>query len=578
MIDLNLFGELYLGIISAVASGGLPFLVDQTTNIFKNWNDNQTTINQNDVIKSMLIIVLVMFIIGAISVICAFFSKIFLSKLSARKISEIRLEIFSKIQNAAAADLSNYNHGALLTRLTTDSYNFSLYYFYKLINVIPSALRLIVFALMSIALNWIMGLILLGLSFILYLSSFLMSKNSVKYFEKSLKEIDHLNLISKENIAGSKIIRAFNLKNHQIERFATVNNNIKTYGTKAEIKALISWPFAISFVNASAVLFVLISALVQWSGNNWTTIDIGTIYAIFGYSYLILWSTYDLVFLYVYDVRSLISRHRIYQIQHLENATLNEGDKQFIKGVIEFDNVCFKYQNNSQDYVLNHLNLKINANAKIGIIGPTGSGKTTLLNLLTKFIQPSSGQIKINQTDIKEINTKLLLKNIAYGFQKPHLFSDTLANNLKVANEDLTEAEIQNLIKLVQLDKFVNSKAEKINFMIEEQGNNLSGGQKQRVNIARALARQANIYIFDDTLSALDNITEQKVLKAIVDQTKDDCLLISSQKISTVKNMEQIIVLDQGQISGIGTHEELLNSNFIYQEINRLQNQGGDHE
>ena len=569
MIDLNLFGELYLGIISAVASGGLPFLVDQTTTIF----ENQT--NQNKAIVAMIWIILAMLAIGIIGVVSAFFSKIFLSKLSARKVAQIRSEVFKKIQNATAQDLSNHSHGALLTRLTTDCYNFSLYYFYKLINVIPSALRLVVFSIMSLALNWIMGLILLALCLILYLSAFLMSKNSVQYYEKTLKEIDNLNMISQENIVGSRIIRAFNLKQHQLKRFAKVNQDVQSYGTKAETKALISWPFAISFVNASAVIFVLVSALVKWSGNNWTTIDIGMIYAIFGYSYLILWSTYDLVFLYVYDIRSLVSRQRILEIKNLETKTINQGTKEFNPGLIEFIDVNFKYHQKSQDYVLKDINLKIEANSKIGIIGPTGSGKTTLLNLLTKFNQADSGQIKINDVDLKEINTQSLLANLAYAFQQPHLFSDTLANNLKLANPQLDDQQIINLIELVQLDKFINNKPAGINFQIEERGTNLSGGQKQRVNIARALARQAaKIYIFDDALSALDNITEQKVLNAIIEQTQNSCLLISAQKISTIQKMDQIIVLDQGQISAIGTHEQLLKSNHIYQQIYRLQSQG----
>lgn len=569
MIDLNLFGELCLGIISAVASGGLPFLVDQTTTIFQN------QINKNQAIISMVWIILAMLAIGIIGVVSAFFSKIFLSKLSARKVAQIRLEVFKKIQNSTSQDLLNHSHGALLTRLTTDCYNFSLYYFYKLINVIPSALRLIVFSLMSLILNWIMGLILLALCLILYLSAFLMSKNSVHYYEKSLKEIDDLNMISQENIVGSRIIRAFNLKQHQLKRFAQVNENVQKYGTKAETKALISWPFAISFVNASAVIFVLVSALVKWSGNNWTTIDIGMIYAIFGYSYLILWSTYDLVFLYVYDIRSLVSRQRIWQIKNLETKTINQGQKEFNPGLIEFINVNFKYHQKSQDYVLKDINFKIEANSKIGIIGPTGSGKTTLLNLLTKFNQVDSGQIKINDVDLKAINTQSLLTNLAYAFQQPLLFSDTLANNLKLANSQLDDQQIWDLIELVQLDKFINNKAAGINFVIEERGTNLSGGQKQRVNIARALARkEAKIYIFDDALSALDNITEQKVLNTIIEQTQNSCLLISSQKISTIKKMDQIIVLDQGQISAIGTHEQLLNSNHIYQQIYRLQSQG----
>ena len=483
--------------------------------------------------------------------------------------------MFLKIQSAALEDLKNFEHGSLLTRITTDIYNFSLYYFYKLINVIPSALRVIVFAIMTIALNWVMGLILLLLSCLLYGISFLMSRKSVKYFHLTLNKVDRLNIISQENVVGARVIKAFNLRNRQIERFAQINQDVQTYGTKAEIKALISWPFAISFVNASAVIVVLMAGIIQWSGINFgQEINIGTIYAIFGYSYLILWSTYDLVFLYVYDVRSITSRRRIFDLQTLPNLIAKQDGYEFQSGPIQFDNVAFKYNLKSQDYVLKDINLTIPLQAKIGIIGQTGSGKTTLLNLITRFYDVTAGAITIKQIPLQRLATKSLLSNISYAFQQPHLFADTIRNNIKLSNPNISDEAIKKLLEQVQLGNFIASKSVGLDFMIQEKGQNLSGGQRQRINIARALARPAQIYIFDDALSALDNITEKQVLQTIFQQTSQAILLISSQKVSTIKDLDQIIVLDQGQISAIGKHEELLASNLIYQEINRLQARG----
>ena len=573
MIGCSLSGGLCLGIISATASGGLPFLVDLTGTIFQEVQ-NQTT-SPTRAIQLMIGIVLAMLAIGIISLISAFASKICLSKLSARQVMQIRQSMFVKIQAAALADLAALEHGSLLTRITTDVYNFSLYYFYKLINVIPAILRVIVFVLMTIALNYLMGLVLLILSIFLYVIAFLMSRRSVEYFRLNLAKIDRLNMIGQENVTGARTIRAFNLKDRQIERFAQINNDVQNYGTKAEIRALISWPFAISFVNASAVVVVLAAGLIQWSGINFgISLSIGTIYAIFGYSYLILWSVYDLVFLYVYASRSFASRLRMAQVLYLNNPIANCQGHEFHPGPIRITDGAFKYNEQASEYTLQNINLTIWPNSRIGIIGATGSGKTTLLNLIARFYDLSKGVITINNQDLKTLNTSSLLRGISYAFQQPLLFADTIKNNIILANPHLSDIELQELLEQVQLGPLLQSKSEGFQFFLQEQGANLSGGQRQRINIARALARPAAIYLFDDALSALDNITEQQVLATICRRTAGAIVLISSQRISTIQTLDQIIVLDRGQISAVGTHAELLATNSIYQAIYKLQTRG----
>lgn len=563
----------FFGIATATCGAVLPFLVRYIEQYYSN-TPNKSVIN------SLIYIILIMVAIGVLAAICAFFSKIFLSKLSARKLSFIRQEMFEKIQNVSPKDLQKYDHGSLITRLTTDIYNFSLYYNWLIINVIPSLLRWIIFLIMTMFLNYLIGLILLGMSAILYLISFLISKNSVKYFEKSLNKIDRINKITQENIVGARIIKSFNLKQIQTNRFNKVNNEAQDVSAKADIKAFLSWPFAISFVNGSAIIVVLVFAQIQWSGIQFanTRIDVGTIYAIFSYSYLILWSVYDFVFLYVYDARSTISRKRIYEIQNLENTLNNTKGKEFELGDIVFNNVSFKYNNQSLDYVLHNLNFKISKNSKVGIIGPTGSGKTTLMNLISRLYEVSDGKILIHNEYIQEINTNSLISNISYAFQQKYLFAGTIRENIKIANENLSDEEIMNILKMAQFDKFVLSKKEGLDYKLEEYGQNLSGGQKQRMNIARALARDAKIYLFDDTLSALDNITEKKVLNEIFNKVKNSILIISSQKVSTIQQMDLIIVLDKGEISGMGTHNELLKNNLIYKEIFEFQTKGDKNE
>ncbi|WP_022935558.1 ABC transporter ATP-binding protein [Mesomycoplasma moatsii] len=269
----------------------------------------------------------------------------------------------------------------------------------------------------------------------------------------------------------------------------------------------------------------------------------------------------------------MVSRERIIEIQKLQTHNVNYEGKTFVHGDIEFRNVSFKYFKNSNDYVLKNISFKIPKNSKFGIVGQTGSGKTTLLNLITRMWDISEGEILINGINIKDLKTSSLLENLSYAFQdKKMLFSGTIEDNVKFSNPNIDESRINKAIKIAQLEDFVSSHPQGIKYQLEEFGQNLSGGQKQRINIARAIAREAYIYLFDDVTSALDNLTEKKLLEELNENIQNSSIIMSSQKISSVENMDQIIVLDKGNISSIGTHEELLKKDKIYQEIYNLQN------
>lgn len=567
------FGTI-LGIITSICGALLPFFVQQTEIIFKS---NKST---NEIINNMLLILLFMVLIGILGIINSFFSKIFLSKLSARQLAKIREQMFDNIQKTSLKDIQKQNRGSLLSCLTIDIFNFSLYYNWMIINVFPSALRWLVFSIVVFMFNYLIGFLLLGLSIILYLISYLMSRKSIKYFGPSLAKIDRLNIISKENIVGARVIRAFNLKHRQIERFNKINSEFETLSIKAETRAFMSWPFAISFVNASAIIIILVFSQIHWSGINFagTHIDIGTIYATFSYAYLILWSVYDFAFLYIYDARSATSRNRIFEILNLKNSLLVNDGCDFELDEIKFDNVSLKFNEQNEEFILKNINLNIPKGSKVGIIGPTGSGKTSFLNLIPRLFDVSSGQILVNSTNIKKINTSSLLQNISYAFQQKYLFSGSIKENILLSNDNLSNDDIWKILEIVQLDSFIKSKKEGLNFQLEEYGNNLSGGQKQRLNIARAIAKKAQIYIFDDSMSALDNLTEKHVLKGINQVTKNATVFISSQKISTIKNLDFIIVLDKGGIKGVGKHSELISNCQIYQDIYMLQTKGDQNE
>lgn len=569
-----LIGSLF-SLVTSGCAASLPFIISILT---RKVDDIEQTTNNSQSLSFMGWMVGLMILLGIISIICAFISKKYLSKLSSKKISEIRTKIFNNIQYLSPEDLKKYDNTSLMTRLTIDVYNYNNFYNFWLVNVFPSIVRWFVFLIMSFILNYIIAFILIGISFFLYMIVFLFARSSIKHYEVNLEKIDEINKITQENIVGSRVIKSFNLFNRQKLRFDKTNKEARDSGIHADTKAYISWPFSVALVNSVAIIIVLIATIFNWKGIYFygTQIDASVVVGLISYSYLILWSTFDLGFLEIYRSRSLTSKKRMFEIINLKTQNINENGDNFEYGSIEFKNVSFKYNLNSTEYVLKDISFKIEPNSSLGIIGQTGSGKSTLLMLLARLYDPTEGDIFINGKNIREIKTSSLLDSISFAFQKKLLFSGTIEDNLRVSNENITNEEIEKVLKIAQLDNFVKSKDNGIKYELQERGTNLSGGQQQRLNIARAIAKKSNIYIFDDATSALDNITESKILNSLFKNVKYSTLILSSQKISSIKDMDTIIVLDKGKISAIGKHEELLEINSTYKEIYDFQYKRGD--
>lgn len=561
---IDFFWGIFFGIITSTLSAFLPFLVKLSTDKFTEEQSNQTIL-----FSSLLLAI--MFILGAFSIMFSYYSKFFLARLTSRKIGQTRQKLFENIQKASPQDLQKYDSSSLISRLSIDIFNYSLYLNWSFINVIPSTLRLIVFSIMTFIINYYLGILMVVLSFILFIISYFFAKGSVFHYQKSIDSIDNITNITQENIIGIRVVKAFNLINKQIERFNKINNKIVEHASQADIRSLLPWPLSIALINSTSIIILIVASIANINFPN-LKINYGDIVATISYSYLILWSTFDLIFLYIYHARSLTSKKRIYELLTIKFNSIVKNKNQFKNGDIVFKNVSFKYNALSHDYVLHNINLNLEKFSKIGIIGPTGSGKTSLVYLIAGMWLPTDGNIFINNVDLKEINTESLLSNVSIAFQNKQLFSGTIFENIKFANNELNENDVYELLEICEMKKFIESKKEGLNYLLEEFGQNLSGGQKQRLNIARALAKKAKIYIFDDSTSALDNITEKKILDRIFKYKKNSTLIISSQKVSTVKNMDLIIVLDKGEVSGIGTHEDLLKHNPIYQEIFKLQN------
>ena len=559
-----IFGSIF-SLLSALCGASLPFLLGKIINLASGFNDS-STIPINGIVFNLLFMILA----GIFGLIFTYFGRRYLAKFSTSKLAEIRRKVFIKIQYLAPEDLKNHKDNSLLTRLQLDNLNYSTYLNFLIISFIPTLFRFMAFSIMCLVLNYIVGLSLIGFAIIFYIVISLLSMNAEKSYIQALESTDSLNKIIKENITGARVVKAFNLKERQRQRFIKINDFLVKVSTKAEKKVFSGWPFSLAFVASTSVIIILIFSLITWGIPN-TSANIGDIVAFINYSYLIMWSVFEFIVIKIFKARSHASKMRIQEIIELKNNHFNENGIKFKSGDIVFENVSFKYNVESLDYVLRDISFVIKENTRVGIIGSTGSGKTTLINLMTRLFDAQYGSININGISIKELDTKDYINNISISFQQKYLFSGTMKSNIKFGNDNIGDDQILDLLEIAEMKQFIDSKKDGINYKLEQNAQNLSGGQKQRIAIARSLSKECKILIFDDATSALDNITEKKILSSINKTKPNVTKVFVAQKISTIREMDQIIVLDKGLIVGNGTHDELILTCDVYKEIYEFQ-------
>ncbi|MGL5590690.1 MAG: ABC transporter ATP-binding protein [Metamycoplasmataceae bacterium] len=567
---------LFLGsifsIFSSLGGAALPFLLSRIINVVEEFNDKA-----NFPVSEIIYNLLFMLLAGIFALFFTYIGRKYLAKFSTNKLAEIRRGVFQNIQYLSPEDLKDFKENSLQTRLQLDNLNYANYLNYLTINFIPSLFRFISFSIMCLILNYVAALALIVFAFIFYIVIAFLSMNAEKSYLESLELTDSLNKIIKENITGARVVKAFNLKQRQRDRFIKINDAWLKTAIKADKKVFNGWPFSLAFVASTSVLIVLVFAIITWSIPD-AQVNVGDTVAFINYSYLIMWSVFEFIIIKIFKARSHASKLRMQEIIALTNNHFNDNGKEFEAGDIVFSNISFRYNKDSIDQVLSNVSLTIKENTRVGIIGPTGSGKSSLINLITRLFDPQSGEITINGVNIKDLNTNDLIHNISLSFQQKYLFSGTIKSNVKFGNESISDDQVLELLKIAEMKSFVDSKKEGINYKLEQNGQNLSGGQKQRVSIARTLAKDARIIIFDDSTSALDNITEKKILESINLIKKNVTQIFVAQKISTIRDMDQIIVLDKGIVVGQGTHNELIKNCPTYQEINEFQERQVEHE
>ena len=409
---------------------------------------------------------------------------------------------------------------------------------------------------------WVIGVALVAILAVILVLFFV----AVPNFKKVQELLDRVNLVSREILTGLPVIRAFATEKYEEKRFDKANKDLTKVNLFVNKVMSVMMPTMMFIMNAICILIIWVGA----DRIDNATIQIGDLMALIQYSMQIIMAFLMISMVSIMMPRALVSIKRIAEVLNKEVTVKDPiNPKKFnekSKGKVEFRDVYFRYPDAEED-VLRNINFTANKGETVAFIGSTGSGKSTLINLVARFFDVTGGKILVDECDIKDVKIKDLREKIGFVPQKGILFSGTIASNLKLGNEKLTEEEMKRVAQISQALEFVDKKEDGFDSPISQSGTNVSGGQKQRLAIARAIAKNPEIYIFDDSFSALDFKTDAKLRKALKEYTKDSTILIVAQRISSIMNADKIIVLEQGEIVGMGTHNELLKNCEVYKEI-----------
>lgn len=507
---------------------------------------------------------LMMLAIAGIGMIIAIIVGFLVAKLAAKIGYVLRSKVVRKIMSFSSAEFKEFGASSLITRSTNDIEQIKMF-FIMLLRIVVFAPIMGIGAFIKVSnnpLNWIIGLALI---IILVLIGILFGLAMPK-FKSMQKLIDKMNLVSREIITGMPVIRTFGTEKYEEERFDKAN--VKLTKTNLFVNRLMG-----IMMPSMMLVMNIISILIVWYGAKQIdlgTLQVGTLLAFITYTMQIIMSFLMISLVSIMLPRALVSLKRIKEILKKEVSIVEPDSpvqfKDSEKGIIEFKDVSFKYPD-ADEAMLKNISFKATPGTTTAFIGSTGSGKSTLINLIPRFFDATSGEIYVDGVNIKDASIIELRNRIGYVPQKGMLFSGTIKSNLMLGNDDLTEEEMEQAARVSQSIEFINRKADKFDSEISQGGSNVSGGQKQRLSIARAIAKNPEIYIFDDSFSALDFKTDAALRKALFKHAKDATVLIVAQRISTIMNADNIIVLNEGEIVGSGTHKELMKNCQIYKEI-----------
>lgn len=520
---------------------------------------------------------------GIILVLCAMLALVFgaaagtfAARASTGFARNLRHDMYYNVQNFSFSNIDKFSTGSIVTRLTTDVTNVQNA-FQMCTRIAVRCPVMLVFALfMAMKINSRMALVFLAVLPILAIGMGILMKVVDPVFERAFKIYDRMNTVVQENVRGIRVVKTYVREDHETEKFEGVSGMLYRTFSKAQ-KTMAGVMPLMQFCMYACMLLISWFGARLIVGGSMTT---GELTSMFSYAMQILMSLMMVAMVFVMITMAKASAERVAEILDEQPDLHNPANPihEVKDGAIEFDDVSFSYKGDERKLALKNVNLQIKAGQTVGILGGTGSAKSTLVQLIPRLYDTTHGTVKVGGVDVRDYDIEALRDQVAMVLQKNVLFSGTIKENLRWGDENASDEELERVCRLAQADEFIQQMPDKYDTHIEQGGSNVSGGQKQRLCIARALLKKPKILILDDSTSAVDTKTDALIRKAFAEEIPDTTKIIIAQRVSSVQDADQIVILDGGTVQAVGTHDELLAANTIYQEIYNQQNRKGGEE
>ena len=544
----------------------------------------------NGIYVSTLGLIITLVIMSLFSLLFGILGSRTAAKASVGLATNLRRDLYEKVETFSFANIDRFSVASLVTRMTTDVTQIQNAFAMAIRIVVRAPLMMLFSAVMAFISGGLLAFVFVALIPIVGLGLFFIIKKAMKIFKAIFKKYDALNASVQENVTGMRVVKSYVREDFEKAKFNTASDDMTGEFVHAEKIIALNNPIMNTAIHLSNVLIIGIGAYiiaktakVETAGGiqfiNWGSLSIGQLSSLITYGIQILTSLMMLSMILVMLTMSLESARRIGEVLK-EEPTIQNPDNpvnEVINGDIQFNNVNFKYHPEAEKNTLENINISIKSGQFVGILGSTGSGKTSLINLISRLYDVNEGSVLVGDTDVRNYDLKTLRDNVSVVLQKNVLFSGTIASNLKWGNINASEEEMWEALKIAQAEEIVKAKPDQLNAVVEQGGSNFSGGQKQRLCIARALMKKPKVLILDDSTSAVDTKTDMLIRQGLKEQVPQITKIVIAQRISSIQNADQIIIVDDGKINQIGTHDELLKTNRIYQEVYHTQNRvGGD--
>ena len=517
----------------------------------------------------------VMLLVALLGTVCTILTSYLSSKIGMGFSRDLRKKVFEKVESFSLTEINEVGTSSLITRTTNDINQVQMVVIMMMRMMLSAPIMIVGALIMALRKDVELSKVILVVIPIIIVTIVIIAKFTLPMFQKMQDKIDKLNLVVRENLTGIRVIRVFNKVEAEQERFNQASLEVSRIATMANRLMGALMPLMMLILNLSIIAVIWFGGIRINDGD----LMVGDLMAFIQYLTQVMFSLLMLTMMFVLIPRAQASAVRINEVLEMESPIQEpkEAIQPQLKGYVEFKNVSFGYEG-AEEYAISNISFVAKPGEVTAIIGGTGSGKSSILNMIPRFYDAAKGEVLVDGVNVRDMNQQELRSKIGYVPQKAVLFTGTIRDNILYGKEDATDEEVRHALEIAQATDFVSKMKEGIESPISQGGTNVSGGQKQRLSIARAIVRKPEIYLFDDSFSALDFKTDAQLRAALKKETKDSTVIIVAQRVSTVMDATRILVMDEGHVVGMGTHEELLQTNEIYQQIVESQLKKGEEE